>query len=60
MLRTVTQLESMLPNGAIRQVHLGGPIKKDKLFFFSNYEIVKRNFPGMNRIINSDFAPTAS
>jgi hypothetical protein len=37
---------------------LGGPIKKDKLFFFSNFEIVKRNFPGMNRIINSDFAPS--
>ena len=32
---------------------LGGPIKKDKLFFFSDFEVVKRNFPGINRIINS-------
>ena len=27
---------------------LGGPIKGDKLFFFSDFEIVKRNFPGIN------------
>jgi outer membrane receptor protein involved in Fe transport len=32
---------------------LGGPIKKDKLFFFSDFEVVERNFPGINRIINS-------
>ncbi len=40
---------------------LGGPIKKDKLFFFSNFELVKRNFPGLNRITTSLIAdPTGS
>src|SRR5262249_13559836 len=34
---------------------LGGPLKKDKVFFFGNLEFVKRNFPGLNRIINSSF-----
>jgi len=35
---------------------LGGPIVKDKLFFFSNFELVKRNFPGLNRITTSSIA----
>jgi hypothetical protein len=34
---------------------LGGPIKKDKLFYFTNFEVVKRNFPALNRIINNAF-----
>src|SRR4030095_9817441 len=34
---------------------LGGPIKADKLFYFFNLEMVKRNFPALNRIINSQF-----
>jgi hypothetical protein len=40
---------------------LGGPIKKDKLFFFSNFELIKRNFPGLNRITTSLIAdPTGT
>jgi len=38
---------------------LGGPIKKDKLFFFSNFELVKRNFPGLNRITTSQIADSS-
>lgn len=34
---------------------LGGPIKKDKLFYFLNWETVQRNFPALNRVINSVF-----
>jgi len=34
---------------------LGGPIKKDKVFYFANFEVVKRNFPALNRIINNSF-----
>lgn len=35
---------------------LGGPIKKDKVFYFMNFEMVRRNFPALNRIINSNFS----
>jgi hypothetical protein len=34
---------------------LGGPIKKDKLFYFFNAEYTRRNFPGFNRVINTSF-----
>ncbi|QOY85846.1 TonB-dependent receptor [Paludibaculum fermentans] len=33
---------------------LGGALKKDKLFYFGNFETVKRNFPGQNRIVNNN------
>jgi outer membrane receptor for ferrienterochelin and colicin len=32
---------------------LGGPIKKDKLFYFVNFDYTNRNFPGQNRIVNN-------
>ncbi|MDZ4803123.1 MAG: TonB-dependent receptor [Bryobacteraceae bacterium] len=34
---------------------LGGAIKKDKLFYFFNYEVTRRNFPLLNRLINTGF-----
>ena len=37
---------------------LGGPIKENKLFYFGNVEIVRRNFPALNRIINTNFTDT--
>lgn len=40
---------------------IGGPIVKDKLFFFTNFEIVDRNFPGLNRITTQSIAdPTGT
>lgn len=32
---------------------LGGAIKKDKLFYFFNTELTRRNFPALNRLINA-------
>ncbi|MBE0660587.1 MAG: TonB-dependent receptor [Bryobacteraceae bacterium] len=32
---------------------IGGPIKTDKLFYFFNGEMTRRNFPAQNRIISS-------
>jgi hypothetical protein len=34
-------------------VSLGGPIRKNKLFYFVNYDFTDRNFPGLNRIVNN-------
>ncbi len=46
---------------------IGGPLKKDKVFYFGNFELIRRNFPGVNRIINpaftdstGSFIPTSS
>jgi hypothetical protein len=40
---------------------LGGSLKKDKLFYFGNFETVKRNFPGQNRIVNNNLTdPTGN
>lgn len=32
---------------------IGGPLKKDKLFYFVNFDYTKRNFPALNRIVNN-------
>jgi hypothetical protein len=32
---------------------VGGAIKKDKLFYFANFDYTDRNFPGQNRIVNN-------
>ncbi len=32
---------------------VGGAIKKDKLFYFVNFDYTDRNFPGLNRIVNN-------
>jgi hypothetical protein len=40
---------------------IGGSIRKDKLFYFLNYDMTKRNFPGLNRIVNSSLTdPTGN
>jgi len=31
----------------------GGALKKDKLFYFANFDYTNRNFPGQNRIVNN-------
>lgn len=36
---------------------LGGALKKDKLFYFLNYDYTGRNFPALNRIVNASIAP---
>ncbi|MBI3207553.1 MAG: TonB-dependent receptor [Candidatus Solibacter usitatus] len=38
---------------------LSGPIKKDKLFYFANFDLLRRNFPAINRIINNAFTDTS-
>jgi outer membrane receptor protein involved in Fe transport len=35
---------------------LGGAIKKDKLFYFTNFDFVDRNFPALNRIVNNSLS----
>ncbi len=40
---------------------LGGPIKKDKLFYFFNFDYTDRNFPALNRILNNSLTdPTGN
>lgn len=40
---------------------VGGPVIKDKLFFFANTEITRRNFPLVDSITNSQFySPTGA
>ncbi|HXG85555.1 MAG TPA: TonB-dependent receptor [Pyrinomonadaceae bacterium] len=37
---------------------VGGPVIKDRLFFFFSYDQQKRNFPGLARFINPSFLNT--
>jgi hypothetical protein len=39
---------------------IGGPIIKDRLFFFFNYDQQKRNFPGIATFSNQNFLNTAN
>lgn len=39
---------------------IGGPIAKDKLFFFFSYDQQKRNFPGLGVFSNPNFLNTAN
>jgi Carboxypeptidase regulatory-like domain len=39
---------------------LGGPIKKDKLFFFFSYDQQKRDFPGLGVFSNPNYLNTAN
>jgi len=38
---------------------IGGPIKKDKAFFFFSYDQQRRNFPGLSRFTQANFLNTA-
>lgn len=38
---------------------IGGAITRDKLFYFFNGEMVKRNFPGQNRLVNTQLTDTS-
>ena len=38
---------------------IGGPIKKDKAFFFFSYDQQRRNFPGLSRFTAANFLNTA-
>src|SRR5438552_5144948 len=38
---------------------IGGPIKKDKAFFFFSYDQQRRNFPGLSRFTQGNFLNTA-
>src|ERR1022692_3826405 len=35
---------------------VGGALKKDKLFYFLNFDFVDRNFPALNRVVNSSLS----
>jgi len=40
---------------------LGGALKKDKIFYFLNYDYTDRNFPAYNRIVNNSLSdPTGN
>jgi Carboxypeptidase regulatory-like domain len=39
---------------------LGGPIKKDKLFFFFSYDQQKRDFPGLGVFFNGNYLNTVN
>jgi outer membrane receptor protein involved in Fe transport len=39
---------------------VGGPIKKDKIFFFFNYDEVRRNFPGLAIFSSPSFLTTVN
>ena len=39
---------------------IGGPIVKDKLFFFFSYDQQKRNFPGLGAFTQADFLTNAT
>src|SRR5207253_10101401 len=39
--------------------NVGGPIAKDKAFFFFSYDQQRRNFPGLSRFVQSNFLNTA-
>jgi hypothetical protein len=38
---------------------IGGPVVRDKFFYFLNAEFTRRNFPALNRLINPAFTDTA-
>ncbi|HET8548959.1 MAG TPA: carboxypeptidase regulatory-like domain-containing protein, partial [Bryobacteraceae bacterium] len=37
----------------------GGPIRRDRVYYFFNYEPTRRDFPAINRLINASLTDTA-
>ncbi|MFN0120009.1 MAG: hypothetical protein ACKV2V_05860, partial [Blastocatellia bacterium] len=71
--RNPLSFQSVLVNGAATQVGIkpedvrhqfggtiGGPVVKDKLFFFFSYDQQKRNFPGLGIFTNPNYLNTVN
>lgn len=58
----VTVQEAIKPEDVRHQFGgaIGGPIVKDRLFFFFSYDQQKRNFPGLSRFTNLAYLNTVS
>jgi len=58
----VTSIDPFKPEDVRHTIRgtIGGPIKKDKLFFFFSYDEQRRNFPGLGIFSSNDFLTTVN